>query len=134
MTLSVNALFSSNNPRCPPGERPFKCKICGMSFTTNGNMHRHSRIHKKNGIDVPKPSGSGGVRRRVVDATPKKEGFGYDKMAGGSMGSTPSPSPYPTMVGDYSTKLDMLKNRSESDRTAEFLQQYYSECCLDVTN
>ncbi|XP_062584858.1 ras-responsive element-binding protein 1-like isoform X1 [Saccostrea cucullata] len=29
------------------GERPFQCKICKMSFTTNGNMHRHSRIHAK---------------------------------------------------------------------------------------
>lgn len=27
------------------GERPFKCKICDMSFTTNGNMHRHMRTH-----------------------------------------------------------------------------------------
>ena len=22
------------------GERPFGCSICGMKFTTNGNMHR----------------------------------------------------------------------------------------------
>lgn len=29
------------------GERPFICKVCNMSFTTNGNMHRHSRIHTK---------------------------------------------------------------------------------------
>lgn len=29
------------------GERPFLCKVCSMSFTTNGNMHRHSRIHTK---------------------------------------------------------------------------------------
>lgn len=29
------------------GERPFVCKVCNMSFTTNGNMHRHSRIHTK---------------------------------------------------------------------------------------
>ncbi|XP_076370959.1 ras-responsive element-binding protein 1-like isoform X2 [Tachypleus tridentatus] len=27
------------------GERPFKCKICYMGFTTNGNMHRHMRTH-----------------------------------------------------------------------------------------
>jgi len=25
------------------GERPFKCKYCDMSFTTNGNMNRHVR-------------------------------------------------------------------------------------------
>ena len=31
------------------GERPFRCKICDMSFTTNGNMHRHARIHEKEG-------------------------------------------------------------------------------------
>ena len=29
------------------GERPFLCKVCNMSFTTNGNMHRHTRIHEK---------------------------------------------------------------------------------------
>ena len=23
------------------------CKVCNMSFTTNGNMHRHTRIHTK---------------------------------------------------------------------------------------
>lgn len=37
-------------PCFPPsftGERPFKCKYCKMSFTTNGNMHRHMRIHTK---------------------------------------------------------------------------------------
>ncbi|POI31836.1 hypothetical protein CIB84_004413 [Bambusicola thoracicus] len=22
------------------GERPYKCSVCGQSFTTNGNMHR----------------------------------------------------------------------------------------------
>lgn len=27
------------------GERPFKCSICNMAFTTNGNMHRHMRTH-----------------------------------------------------------------------------------------
>lgn len=31
------------------GERPFKCKVCKMAFTTNGNMHRHMRIHGKDG-------------------------------------------------------------------------------------
>jgi len=29
------------------GERPFECRICKMAFTTNGNMHRHTRIHEK---------------------------------------------------------------------------------------
>ena len=29
------------------GERPFECRICKMAFTTNGNMHRHMRIHEK---------------------------------------------------------------------------------------
>lgn len=29
------------------GERPFKCKYCNLTFTTNGNMHRHIRTHKQ---------------------------------------------------------------------------------------
>ncbi|KAL1455082.1 hypothetical protein WDU94_009201 [Cyamophila willieti] len=27
------------------GERPFKCKYCSLTFTTNGNMHRHIRAN-----------------------------------------------------------------------------------------
>ncbi|XP_076353619.1 ras-responsive element-binding protein 1-like isoform X2 [Tachypleus tridentatus] len=27
------------------GERPFKCRICNMGFTTKGNMQRHIRCH-----------------------------------------------------------------------------------------
>ncbi|GFT00348.1 ras-responsive element-binding protein 1 [Nephila pilipes] len=34
------------------GERPFNCKICGMSFTTNGNMHRHMRTHGDISLDA----------------------------------------------------------------------------------
>lgn len=29
------------------GERPFTCKYCQLTFTTNGNMHRHMRTHKQ---------------------------------------------------------------------------------------
>lgn len=29
------------------GERPFNCKFCNLTFTTNGNMHRHMRTHKQ---------------------------------------------------------------------------------------
>lgn len=29
------------------GERPFTCKYCSLTFTTNGNMHRHMRTHKQ---------------------------------------------------------------------------------------
>lgn len=31
------------------GERPFTCKYCHVTFTTNGNMHRHMRTHKQRG-------------------------------------------------------------------------------------
>ena len=34
------------------GERPFQCHFCAMSFTTNGNMHRHMRIHEKDGTST----------------------------------------------------------------------------------
>ncbi|XP_067641284.1 ras-responsive element-binding protein 1 [Eurosta solidaginis] len=29
------------------GERPFNCRYCHLTFTTNGNMHRHMRTHKQ---------------------------------------------------------------------------------------
>merc|ERR1719297_508415 len=40
------------------GERPFSCKVCGQTFTTNGNMHRHRRTH--NLRDSCESDGSGG--------------------------------------------------------------------------
>lgn len=27
------------------GERPYKCSVCGQTFTTNGNMHRSANTH-----------------------------------------------------------------------------------------
>ncbi|GAA6070226.1 ras-responsive element-binding protein 1-like [Tachysurus ichikawai] len=27
------------------GERPYKCSVCGQTFTTNGNMHRASEAN-----------------------------------------------------------------------------------------
>ncbi|XP_032870481.1 ras-responsive element-binding protein 1 [Amblyraja radiata] len=29
------------------GERPYTCSVCQQAFTTNGNMHRHMKIHEK---------------------------------------------------------------------------------------
>lgn len=46
------------------GERPFTCKYCHVTFTTNGNMHRHMRTHKHqrdgNESDNSDTSGSSG--------------------------------------------------------------------------
>ena len=45
------------------GERPFHCRLCGNSFTTNGNMHRHMKTHQNEaGIDLL--MGSDKKRRR----------------------------------------------------------------------
>lgn len=32
------------------GERPFNCRYCHLTFTTNGNMHRHMRTHKQHQV------------------------------------------------------------------------------------
>lgn len=40
------------------GERPFTCKYCNVTFTTNGNMHRHMRTHKRDNTLINTNSGS----------------------------------------------------------------------------
>ncbi|XP_071957365.1 uncharacterized protein [Antedon mediterranea] len=53
------------------GERPFKCPICKMAFTTNGNMNRHLRTHEKENeaaaatINILQAGGQGRQRKRV---------------------------------------------------------------------
>ena len=39
------------------GERPYKCTVCGQSFTTNGNMHRWVR-RARAGLRPSPPSGT----------------------------------------------------------------------------
>ena len=102
-------------------------------------MHRHSRIHEKNGINVPKASPP---VRKLSESKGGKKDFGFDKMPVGGVpvggvpvvpgvpgvaGAVQSPSPFQTMVAEYSNKLDIMKNRQEQNRSAEFLQQYYSK-------
>lgn len=33
------------------GERPYKCTVCGQSFTTNGNMHRWVRMARVRSLE-----------------------------------------------------------------------------------
>lgn len=47
MHWALTAVDTDNFSYFMTGERPFQCKVCKMTFTTNGNMHRHSRIHAK---------------------------------------------------------------------------------------
>ena len=123
------------------GERPFRCKICDMSFTTNGNMHRHARIHEKNGSSTPKPPGrkpsasapsstqpssssnssskSGRVKKE--SGHPQPVSFPRDANVAASSSSLP-----PLMAEFGSDKLDLFK--SQQDPSA--LLQYYSMYCF----
>lgn len=56
------------------GERPFKCKVCNMAFTTNGNMHRHMRTHGDIAEEWPKLKNS--LKRK---ATTEAENLPYSK-------------------------------------------------------
>lgn len=102
------------------GERPFRCKICDMSFTTNGNMHRHSRIHQKNGINIKPPGRKSAAESK---ATPEKI----------PSSSLPSSSPSPSMTSGSQAHLSSLMagylepgraspRNTQQDQNAEFMQ------------
>lgn len=72
------------------GERPFKCKVCKMSFTTNGNMHRHMRIHSKE-TDIEALGTK--IRKKTPTFKPKAMFFSPIDFDGTSLNmSTPIPS------------------------------------------
>lgn len=63
------------------GERPFNCKYCNLTFTTNGNMHRHMRTHKQpqqhdresyesDGSTDSSGSSHGGGARNLIKSNP----------------------------------------------------------------
>ena len=57
--------YSYGNLLVRAGERPFHCRLCGNSFTTNGNMHRHMKTHQNEaGIDLHAMMGCDKKRRR----------------------------------------------------------------------
>lgn len=49
------------------GERPFKCSVCHMAFTTNGNMHRHMRTHLAPEEGDPLPRVQPGKRKPSLE-------------------------------------------------------------------
>ena len=51
------------------GERPFHCRVCNMAFTTNGNMHRHMRIHAKEATQGSTPGADGDGPKTSPEAT-----------------------------------------------------------------
>lgn len=84
-----------------------------MSFTTNGNMHRHARIHEKNGTAPPKtPPG----RKLSESKTPsKKDNFSY--------------SPEKVLSSYYETE-DVNFSKTQHQRPGHFYQPCYRKFCL----
>ena len=74
LTINLSYIHFPSSPP-PLGERPFVCPLCSMAFTTNGNMHRHLRIHEREGTTTAeeiqeKYSGKGnrGRKRKSANA------------------------------------------------------------------
>lgn len=53
------------------GERPYKCTVCGQSFTTNGNMHRHMKIHEKDTNSTTAAAPPSPLKRRRLSSKRK---------------------------------------------------------------
>lgn len=47
MQILCVTLLLLSSPLSPTGVKPFKCKVCDASFTTNGSLNRHMIIHFK---------------------------------------------------------------------------------------
>lgn len=93
-----------------------------MSFTTNGNMHRHARIHEKNGTATLKSPG----RTYRENKTPSKEDLTFHEEKNLIAKAHQSTSVLSEFVAN---KADLLSRQYE--QRSQFLQPYYrKQFCL----
>ncbi len=76
------------------GERPFSCTLCGQTFTTNGNMHRHKRTHGTRDSHESDASSGGSSNG------PKRDGRGRKRKVSVENSTVSASSVVPTSLLD----------------------------------
>lgn len=85
------------------GERPFSCNLCGQTFTTNGNMHRHKRTHGTRDSHESDASSGGSSNG------PKRDGRGRKRKVSVENNH---PSAVPTSLMDLVGQKKFMPNNS----------------------